>query len=490
VLRLDPRLPTLGTHPSSERSERRVDDRLAVRIVARKIPSLPEQTGGAQPTEHACNEAGLVWARRVSARPFSTIVATTRVGQSPQFDLATVFYQSGGRRAKNCQSKVRESTIEVPLARERRALVRHVRRFVPPLRPVPRRNIETTQLMSENDPDKPHVRRVRYSGTNPRAFHEKYKEHQPERYADDVAKVVAGGKTLVGTHRPIMVQEILEILDPKPGEVAVDCTLGYGGHARELLQAIQPAGRLIAIDADPIELPKAEARLRALGLPEESLVVRRTNYAALSTCIAEEAPEGVDMILADLGLSSMQIDDPTRGFTFKADGPLDMRMNPSRGKTATDLLSDLNQAKLAALLTENADEPRAWELAGVILAAHARRPLTTTGRLAEVIRDSSRSTSDETTRRVFQALRIAVNDELGALTAFLRVLPGCLKPGGRVAILTFHSGEDRRVKLAFKAGFHDGTYASVAEKLLRPSPEERHANPRSSSAKLRYATRA
>jgi 16S rRNA (cytosine1402-N4)-methyltransferase len=350
--------------------------------------------------------------------------------------------------------------------------------------------------VTQPDPssDRP-PRRPRYRGRNPRLFHEKYKEHDPERYADDVAKVLDSGKTPAGMHRPIMVREILEILAPQPGETAVDCTLGYGGHARELLAAVQPGGRLLGVDADPIELPKAEARLRCLGYPDESLIVRRMNYAGVAQFLATEAPDGADVLLADLGLSSMQLDDPARGFTYKADGPLDMRMNPGRGLSAADLLSRYDVGALAALLRENADEPLADELAAAIHAAHARSPLTTTRRLADVVRDatarlSPRTVPDDTVRRVFQALRIAVNDEFGALDTFLRQLPYCLKPGGRVAILTFHSSEDRRVKQAFKAGLHTGIYSRIAEDVVRPSPEEQRANPRSSSAKLRFAVRS
>ena len=339
-------------------------------------------------------------------------------------------------------------------------------------------------------------RRPSYRGTHPRQFSEKYKEHQPERYAEDIAKVIASGKTPAGTHRPIMVAEILAALAPQPGEIAVDCTLGYGGHARELLAAVQPNGRLLAIDADPLELPKTEARLRELGFAPESLVVRRMNYAGVAQLIAAESPDGVDVLLADLGLSSMQIDDPSRGFTFKSDGPLDMRMNPARGLSASQLLSKLSNAELTRLLTENSDEPRAAELAEAILAAHARKPLTTTHGLAEVIRDAfsrirhiSTETADGAVRRVFQALRIAVNDEFGALDMFLRNLPFCLKPGGRVAILTFHSGEDRRVKIAFKNGLRDGLFASISEEVTRASIDEQRSNPRSASAKLRVAVR-
>lgn len=349
--------------------------------------------------------------------------------------------------------------------------------------------------MTEPAPDKP-KRRIRYRGTHPRQFGEKYKEHDADRYADDVAKVVASGKTPAGTHRPIMVREILEVLAPQPGETAVDCTLGYGGHARELLSAVQPGGRLIAVDADPIELPKTEARLRGLGFAAESLVVRRMNYAGIASFLATECPTGADLLLADLGLSSMQIDDPARGFTFKTDGPLDMRMNPNRGMSAAALLSKLNAKELTRLLQENADEPHADEITNAILSTHARHALTSTRELAEVVRTAfartrhtSNQTADDSVRRVFQALRIAVNDEFGALDTFLRNLPACLKPGGRVAILSFHSGEDRRVKLAFKQGLRDAVYAAISPEIIRPSPAEQRINPRSSSAKLRFAVR-
>ena len=350
--------------------------------------------------------------------------------------------------------------------------------------------------MTDASSDKP-PRRPRYQGKNPQQFHEKYKELQPERYADDVARVVASGRTPAGTHRPILVEEILTILAPRPGEIAVDCTLGYGGHAKELLAAVQPGGRLLGVDVDPLELPKTEARLRALGFPDESLVVRRMNYAGLSKMILSESPEGADVMLADLGLSSMQLDDPSRGFTFKVDGPLDMRLNPEHGQSASMLLSKLDEAGLARILEMNADEPNSLKLAGFILEAHASFPFKTTTDLANVVTDFVRKrrqgTEDDikpTVRRVFQALRIAVNDELGALDSFLRQLPACLKPGGRIAILSFHSGEDRRVKRAFKDGLRDGLYSATAEEVIRPSPEEQRANPRSSSAKLRFAVRA
>ena len=347
--------------------------------------------------------------------------------------------------------------------------------------------------MTDSSPEKKPARRPRYRGANPRRFAEKYKELQAGRYPEDVAKVLAAGKTAAGSHRPVMVREILEALAPRPGDVAVDCTLGFGGHAREILKAVQPGGRLIALEVDPVEGPKAEARLRELGFPEGALSVWRRNFAGLSALVAAEAPGGADVILVDLGLSSMQIDDPTRGFTFKADGPLDMRMDPTRGRPARDLLAGLDEDALAKLLDENADEPRARVVAAEIVRVRSRKPLTTTRALAALVRSAYvRRPEDEAAdavRRVFQAVRIAVNDEFAALDALLRALPSSLKPGGRVAVLTFHSGEDRRVKRAFKEGRDTGIYASIADEVVRSSAEERHANPRSAAAKLRFAVR-
>lgn len=331
----------------------------------------------------------------------------------------------------------------------------------------------------------PHHRRPRYAGKNPRRFEEKYKERNPARYAETVAKVLASGKTPAGMHRPIMVAEILEVLNPQPGEVAVDCTLGYGGHAREILKRILPGGRLIGLDVDPIELPKTADRLNA-----EGFVAHRSNFAGLPKILATEQLTGADVILADLGVSSMQLDDPGRGFSMKFDGPLDMRMNPSRGQPVSALLQKIEPGKLAVLLAENADEPHAELLAGVL----AGKTFKTTRTLAETVRRSlPGSVLDEerenAVRRVFQALRIAVNEEFSALDTFLRNLPVCLNPGGRVAILTFHSGEDRRVKKSFEAGKMAGLYAGIADEVIRPSPDERRDNPRSASAKLRWAVK-
>src|SRR5262245_51922982 len=336
----------------------------------------------------------------------------------------------------------------------------------------------------------PHRRRPRYSGKHPRRFEEKYKERDPQRYRETVAKVLASGKTPAGTHRPIMVQEILEVLAPTAGELVVDCTLGYGGHAEKILARLRPDGRLIGLDADPIELPKAEARLRAAGFGPETFTAVRSNFAGLPKILAEANLPGADCILADLGVSSMQLDDPARGFSTKGDGPLDMRMNPQRGFPASALLGKTSPEALAKMLVENADEPRATELAGAI----AGRSFATTRELADAICAASprlkKDESDLTVRRVFQALRIAVNDEFSALDTLLRHLPACLNPGGRVAILTFHSGEDRRVKKSFEVGLRDGTYADIAREVIRPTPEERHDNSRSSPAKLRWARKS
>ncbi len=342
----------------------------------------------------------------------------------------------------------------------------------------------------------PHKRRIRYSGKNPRLFSQKYKEHNPDQYREDAEKILASGKTLAGSHRPICLKEILAILEPKPGNLAVDATLGYGGHAREILAAILPGGKLFAMDVDPLELPKTEARLRALGFDDKTLVIRKTNFAGLPQFLSSEGASGVDIILADLGISSMQIDNPERGFTFKFDGPLDLRMNPERGIPASVLLERIQTDELESLLQENSDEPHSSVLALSICEARARTPFKTTKSLATHIRKTllakkqPEEAATASLRRTFQALRIAVNDEFGALETFLRNMPQCLNPGGRVAILTFHSGEDRRVKKAFQSGEREGIYSAVSHDVIRPSAEEVMANSRAASAKLRWAKKA
>jgi 16S rRNA (cytosine1402-N4)-methyltransferase len=337
-----------------------------------------------------------------------------------------------------------------------------------------------------NDPPRP-PRRKRYSGKNPRRFEDKYKEHRGD--AETLAKVAASGKTPAGTHVPILLPEILNVLSLRPGDTVADCTLGYGGHAAALLRAVQPGGHLLALDVDPHELPRTEARLRALGFPDHTLSVHRSNFAGLPKVLAGMQKPGVDALLADLGVSSMQIDNPARGFSFKTDGPLDMRLNPERGAPASAMLASVRPDKLAVWLEDHADEPRAAFLAEKL----AGRAFPTTRSLSDALRaltPNDETEAELTIRRVFQALRIAVNDEFSALDTLLRQLPQILLPGGRAAILTFHSGEDRRVKRAFAAGLEDGTYADISHEVIRASPTEQHANPRSTSAKLRWAIRS
>jgi 16S rRNA (cytosine1402-N4)-methyltransferase len=332
---------------------------------------------------------------------------------------------------------------------------------------------------------RPHVRRVRYSGKNPRKFSQKYKEHDPQLYPDVVAKVAASGKTPAGTHIPVLVNECLAALQLQPGLVGVDGTLGYGGHAQQILSKILPGGRLIGLDVDPLEQPKTIARLRAAGFGEDCFEAHRSNYAGIGKVLIQLGLSEVDFIFADLGCSSMQIDDPSRGFTFKDDGPLDMRMNPQRGMSAAEFLLRSDADQLSAVLTENADEPRAELIAHSL----AGRTITSTLELVRALDAIVPDESHDTKRRVFQALRIAVNEEFTALDAFLRTAPHCLKAGGRIAILTFHSGEDRRVKKAFQQGKREGVYSAISDEIITASAEEKRANPRAIPAKLRWAER-
>ena len=347
-------------------------------------------------------------------------------------------------------------------------------------------------------PDGGHQRRARYAGTHPQRFEHKYKELDPARHADEVAKVMQRGQTPAGMHRPICVAEIMALLKPQPGDIALDATLGFGGHSAELLAALMPGGHLFALDVDPLELPRAEARLRGLGFNAAMLTVQRLNFSRIDELLPDAAG-GFDVVLADLGVSSMQIDNPGRGFSFKHDGPLDLRLDPSTGQSACDLLLAVTRPALRDLLTDNADEPHAVALAAALQGQY----LQTTTALADKVRAcmllalpqrlpeaERRLETRKALQRTFQALRIAVNDEFAVLDRFLAQLPGCLSPGGRVAILSFHSGEDRRVKKAFQAGERSGAYASVAQAFIRPSFDEQRANPRASSAKLRWAVRA
>ena len=341
-----------------------------------------------------------------------------------------------------------------------------------------------------------HKRRVRYKGTHPRKFEEKYKELQPEKYGEDVAKIIQSGKTPAGMHISIMVNEILDFLQIRPGQTGLDATLGYGGHTRRMLEKLEGQGHMYATDVDPIESEKTKKRLAELGYGEEILTIRRMNFAQLD----EVAPgKKFDFVLADLGVSSMQIDNPQRGFTFKHDGPLDLRLDPTAGITAAQRLRELDEEELEALLVENADEPYAAEIAGEVMAVFRRGGSIDTTRqfyaviekaLAFLPQKERKEAVKKSCQRCFQALRIDVNSEFEVLYSFLEKLPGVLAPGGRVAVLTFHSGEDRLVKKAFKQYLREGIYSEIADEVIRPSAEECYQNPRAKSTKMRWAIRA
>ncbi|MEP7265682.1 MAG: 16S rRNA (cytosine(1402)-N(4))-methyltransferase RsmH [Bacteroidota bacterium] len=342
-----------------------------------------------------------------------------------------------------------------------------------------------------------HKRRERYKGTHPRSFKEKYKELQPENYQEDVAKVIQQGRTPAGMHRSICVNEIMNFLSVAPGQVGYDATLGYGGHSLEILKQLTPGGKLYATDVDPIELARTKTRLESFGYGDDVLIIKKLNFAGIDQ-IAEEAGP-LNFVLADLGVSSMQIDNPERGFSFKIDGPLDLRLNPKSGKPASSLLKNISQDDLEELLVQYSDEPYAKEIADEIISERENGTfITTTTQLKEIITEALHFLPEETSKelikkscqRTFQALRIAVNDELGVLDVFLQKLPYALAENGRVAILTFHSGEDRLVKKSFKQLFNAGIYSEITPDPVRPSAEECNSNPRAKSAKLRWAVKA
>ncbi len=379
-----------------------------------------------------------------------------------------------------------------------------------------------------------HKRRVRYKGTHPRTFEEKYKEHDPEKYADTVARVIEKGSTPAGMHIPIMVKEILEFLQIRPGQKGLDATLGYGGHTRKMLEKLTevsgtseltdevyikddiqtmddswenseevlrekaPEGHLYALDVDPIEIVKTGERLQKAGYGEEILTILQQNFANLEAVAKEYGP--FDFMLADLGVSSMQIDDPKRGFSYKADGPLDLRLDPQHGIPASQRLRELNREELIGMLVENSDEPYAEQIASQICKTFKKGgSMDTTTALREAIERAlcflpenkeKKDILKKTCQRVFQALRIDVNSEFEVLEAFLNALPEALADGGRVAILTFHSGEDRLVKKAFQQYYREGIFEEIATDVIRPTAEECRQNGRARSTKMRWAIRA
>ncbi len=341
-------------------------------------------------------------------------------------------------------------------------------------------------------------RRPRYRGTHPKSYAEKYKEHHLEAYPEMEAHLRAKGSTPAGTHVPVLVEEVMTCLKPAPGDIVVDCTLGYGGHAREFLRRIAPGGRLIGLDVDQEELERTRQRLAEATVP---VSVHHSNFAGIAKVMSQEKVDGFDIIFADLGVSSMQVDNPARGMSYKQEGPLDMRMDDRLQRTAADWLNTLSEDELSRAFWELADEPDHQKIARLVVARRAREPITRTSPLVQLVfeakgmtaqawreqRRQSPSASLHPAARVFQALRILVNDELGALRELLRVAPYCLRPGGRIGIISFHSGEDRLVKQAFRDGLGTGVYESAAPDVIVPTAQEVHANPRSASAKFRWA---
>lgn len=360
-------------------------------------------------------------------------------------------------------------------------------------------NVRHDKSSSEPAAKGPHRRRPRYPGTHPRKFEDRYKELNPRQYPEIVEHVREQGRTPAGMHVPILVAEVMERLAPAAGEAVCDCTLGYGGHAAEFMKRIGPSGKLVGFDVDAVQLEQTRRRLAELGVP---LTVYRSNFAGLGKALAAEGLEGFDMIFADLGVSSMQLDDPARGFSYKQDGPLDMRMDDRLKASAADVVARVSEEELAAALEELADEDDAARVARTIVRQRQEGPITRTLRLAQVVASAKRVDLKQWKQdsaagrgelhpaaKTFQMLRILVNDELGSLKQLLRAAPYCLRAGGRIGLLTFHSGEDRLVKQAFEEGLSGGLYASASDEPIRPTRQEVYDNPRSSAAKFRWARR-
>lgn len=355
---------------------------------------------------------------------------------------------------------------------------------------------------TENMDGQPHRRRVRYGGTHPKKFKQKYKEHAIDSHPDLREHLRDKGKTPAGTHIPILVAEIMAALNPQPDDTIVDCTLGYGGHAAAFAERLGPGGKLIGLDVDGTELERTRERLSGLAA-DVPMAFYRSNFAGLANVMRDEAIDGFDILFADLGLSSMQIDNPARGMSYKQVGPLDMRMDDRRPQTAADVLRALSEEKLSAALRELSDEPDHERIAWEVVQRRETEPLTQIAQLVELVfavkgltikayKQQQRKTGGglHPAARTFQTLRMLVNDELGTLKELLRLAPYCLRPGGRIGIISFHSGEDRMVKHAFADGLRDGLYADVAKEIITPTREEIAANTRSTSAKFRWAVKA
>lgn len=351
-------------------------------------------------------------------------------------------------------------------------------------------------MEEQNQQEKPHKRRVRYKGTHPKKYNEKYKELNPEKYADTIDHVIKKGSTPAGMHISICVKEIIDFLQIQPGQKGLDATLGYGGHTKAMLECLKGEGHIYGLDVDPIESEKTKQRLKEQGFGEEILTVKLTNFANIDEVAKEVGP--FQFVLADLGVSSMQIDNPERGFSYKHEGPLDLRLNPQKGISAAERLKGMTLDELEGMLVENSDEPYAEEIAKAVMNEFRREHvIETTTQLRDVVEKAliylPKAEREEQVKkacaRTFQALRIDVNSEFEVLESFLEKLPNALAPGGRVAILTFHSGEDRLVKKSFKELQKAGIYSDIAKDVIRPSKEECQYNSRAKSTKMRWAVK-
>jgi 16S rRNA (cytosine1402-N4)-methyltransferase len=291
---------------------------------------------------------------------------------------------------------------------------------------------------------------------------------------------------------------VLAALAPRPGMTVADCTLGLGGHSCELLKRIAPGGRLIATDLDPAHVEIARPKLAAIIAKRDvRFDLFHSNFAAIPTVLQQASVARVDALLADVGVASPQIDDARRGFSYRRPGPLDMRMDPTRGRPASELVNTMKEAELAAAFLELGDETDAPRIARLIVERRAAEPITTTQQLAAIVCEARDFTLKRAAgaklhpaARTFQALRILTNRELANLDRLLAVLPDVLVPGGVAAIISFHSGEDRRVKTAFKRGVEQGVYSACADEMIVADEREQRENPRARSAKLRWARRA
>lgn len=363
--------------------------------------------------------------------------------------------------------------------------------------------------ISEGSDSAPRRRRPRYRGTHPRRFEERYKELRPREYPGIHEHVRQQGRTPAGTHVPVMLNEVLECLKPHRGEVVIDCTVGYAGHAVEFLKRVAPPGRLIGLDVDRGTIDIAADRLFEAYVErfeggrtdagkkkrfEQVVTLCHSNFAGAGRVLQDRGLDGCDVLFADLGLSSLQIDTPWRGFSYKVDGPLDMRMDGRLRRTAADLLATMKEQQLSEALRNLADEPDHEAIARAIVRRCALRPIMRTGELVELIveakggaRHARERRETHPAARTFQALRILVNDELGSLRQLLRIAPYCLRRGGRIGVISFHSGEDRLVKHAFRDGVRGGVYAETCPEVIRPAPRERRDNPRSAAARFRWA---